>query len=75
MYINSWEEFAKQAERLYLNDPMRCRLCIKYRNELLILRLTDDRTCLQYKTKYAQDIKKAEKFMSQLMRHMASKEL
>jgi len=74
MYIQSWEEFAKQAERLYLNDPMGCRLCMKYQQDLLIVRLTDDRTCLQYKTKYAQDMKKVEKFMSSLLRHMASKE-
>ncbi|CAF4116528.1 unnamed protein product, partial [Rotaria sp. Silwood1] len=38
MFIQSWEEFAKQAERLYLNDPINCRLCLKYRNEMLILR-------------------------------------
>jgi signal recognition particle subunit SRP9 len=74
MFIPSWDEFAKQAERLYLNNPLNCRLCLKYRNEMLILRLTDNHTCLQYKTKYAQDVKKAEKFMSSLLRHMASKE-
>ena len=74
MFIQSWEEFAKQAERLYLNDPNGCRLCLKYRNEILIVRLTDNRSCLQYKTKYAQDVKKVEKFMSGLLRHMASKE-
>ena len=74
MFIPSWDEFAKQAERLYLNNPMTCRLALKYRNELLILRFTDNHTCLQYKTKYAQDVKKAEKFLSSLLRHMASKE-
>jgi hypothetical protein len=30
--------------------------------------------CYQFKTEYAQDVKRAEKLMSQLMRHMASKE-
>ena len=30
--------------------------------------------CLQYKTEYSQDVKKAEKLTSQLMRQMASKE-
>ncbi|KAK2184311.1 hypothetical protein NP493_270g00040 [Ridgeia piscesae] len=74
-YINSWEEFAKAAEKLYLADPAKCRFVMKYRHcgGQLVIKMTDDRVCLQYQTEHAQDIKKLEKLTSQLMRHMASK--
>ncbi|EFN62445.1 Signal recognition particle 9 kDa protein, partial [Camponotus floridanus] len=41
---------------------------------VLCLKLTDNRRCLQYKTEIAQDLKKMEKFIGNLMRHMASKD-
>ncbi|KAL5007927.1 hypothetical protein ScPMuIL_013508 [Solemya velum] len=75
-YFASWEEFAKAGERLYLNDPNKCRFVIKYRHcdGQLCLKITDDQMCVQYKTEHAQDVKRLEKLTSQLMRHMASKE-
>ncbi|XP_064600490.1 signal recognition particle 9 kDa protein-like [Liolophura sinensis] len=75
-YLTSWEEFARAAERLYLADPMKCRLVMKYRHGegQLNVKITDDQVCLQYRTEHAQDVKKLEKLTSQLMRHMASKE-
>ncbi|XP_008552616.1 signal recognition particle 9 kDa protein [Microplitis demolitor] len=75
-YANSWEEFEKAAERLYLQDPMKARYTMKYCHNkgVLCLKLTDNRTCLQYKTEIAQDLKKMEKFIGNLMRHMASKD-
>nr|CAH8874480.1 unnamed protein product [Trichobilharzia regenti] len=71
--FNSWEEFAKAAENLYLEDPSKCRMCTKYRHvdRKLVVKLTDDHT---YVTNMAQDVKKVEKLTSLLMRHMASKE-
>ena len=29
VYLESWEEFEQAAERLYLQDPMKCRYAIK----------------------------------------------
>ncbi len=40
----------------------------------LALKMTDDVVCLQYKTDASQDMKKMEKFVNNLMRHMASRE-
>lgn len=40
----------------------------------LEMKMTDDIVCLQYKTDAAQDMKKMDKFVNNLMRHMASKE-
>ncbi|KAL2731663.1 signal recognition particle 9 kDa protein-like, partial [Vespula maculifrons] len=75
-YLNSWEEFEKGAERLYLQNPMKARYSMKYCHNkgVLWLKLTDNCTCLQYKTEIAQDLKKMEKFIGNLMRHMASKD-
>lgn len=36
------------------------------------MKMTDNVVCLQYKTESAQDVKKMEKFVNELMRHMAS---
>ncbi|KAK6182775.1 hypothetical protein SNE40_010385 [Patella caerulea] len=75
-YLKTWEEFSKAVERLYINDPIKCRFVMKYRNVdgLLVLKVTDNRVCVQYKTEHNQDVKKMEKLIGQLIRHMASKE-
>ncbi|KAF7234228.1 hypothetical protein EG68_11879 [Paragonimus skrjabini miyazakii] len=74
--FNSWEEFAKAAEVLYLVDPSKCRVCTKYRHvdKRLSIKVTDNHIVLKYVTDMAQDVKKIEKFVSLLMRHMCSKE-
>ncbi|RNA44941.1 Signal recognition particle 9 kDa [Brachionus plicatilis] len=75
VYVNSWEEFSKSVESLYFSDPMKFRFITKFRaNSGLFLKVSNDQLCYQYKTEFAQDVKKAEKLISQLMRHMASKE-
>nr|CAD7200069.1 unnamed protein product [Timema douglasi] len=75
-FLKSWEEFEKAAERLYLQDPMKVRYTMKYvhKDGSLTLKLTDDVVCLQYKTEILQDLKKVDKLVNNLMRHMASKE-
>ncbi|EEB13572.1 conserved hypothetical protein [Pediculus humanus corporis] len=75
-YIKSWEEFEKKGERLYLQNPIKARYRMKYvhKDGLLYLKLTDDIQCLQYKTEIVQDLKKIERFITNLMKHMASKE-
>nr|XP_004653302.1 signal recognition particle 9 kDa protein [Jaculus jaculus] len=71
-----WEEFSRAAEKLYLADPMKVRVVLKYRHVdgNLCIKVTDNSACLVYKTDQAQDVKKIEKFHSQLMRLMVSKE-
>jgi signal recognition particle subunit SRP9 len=76
MYLNTWEEFERQAERLYLGDPERCRYSVSYSNKkgAFKVKMTDNAVCLQYKSETTQDLKKMEKFINNLMRHMASNE-
>jgi len=55
---------------------LQARYNLKYHHASgqLEMKMTDDIVCLQYKTDAAQDVKKMEKFVNNLMRHMASKE-
>ncbi|KAA3674077.1 signal recognition particle subunit SRP9, partial [Paragonimus westermani] len=55
--FNSWEEFAKAAEVLYLVDPLKCRVCTKYRHvdRKLSIKVTDNHIVLKYVTDMAQD--------------------
>lgn len=74
-YITNWEDFARAGERLYVADPSKARIVTKYSHSKgqLSVKVTDDKVCLQYRTEHAQDIKKLEKFIAQLMRLMISK--
>jgi signal recognition particle subunit SRP9 len=74
--FQTWEEFSRAAEKLYLADPMKVRVVLKYRHVdgNLCIKVTDDLVCLVYRTDQAQDVKKIEKFHSQLMRLMVAKE-
>lgn len=75
-FLTNWEDFEKAAERLYLQDPMKARYVIQYDHNAgnLNMKMTDDVVCLQFKTDAAQDVRRMEKFVNNLMRHMASKE-
>jgi len=76
-YLESWEEFEQAAERLYLQDPKKCRFTHQYNHSAgeLKMKMTDNHMCLQFKTGESEDMKKMEKFVNNLMRHMASKEI
>ncbi|CAH0669104.1 unnamed protein product [Spodoptera exigua] len=73
-FIPNWEEFEKSAEMLYLRDPLNTRYTIKYSHTkgVFVVKITDNKKCLQYKTEVQQDVRKIDKFISNLIRHMAS---
>ena len=75
-FITNWEDFSRAAERLYLEDSMKCRYVIKYNHTKgnVVIKLTNDKVCIQYRSEHAQDVKKIEKFTGQLMRLMATKD-
>jgi len=52
VYIHSWAEYQRQAEELYLKSPNKARYCVKWKPSegKLVLKITDDATCLKYKT-------------------------
>ncbi|KAI0826503.1 signal recognition particle, SRP9/SRP14 subunit [Trametes gibbosa] len=55
VYISSWQEYQEAAEALYEKSPNKTRYCVKWRQSAdgagkLVLKITDDTTCLKFKT-------------------------
>ncbi|KAK6940727.1 SRP9 domain [Dillenia turbinata] len=63
VYLESWDEFVERSIQLYRADPHSTRYVTKYRHcdGKLVLKVTDNRECLKFKTDQAQDAKKMEK--------------
>ncbi|KAG9452558.1 hypothetical protein H6P81_005462 [Aristolochia fimbriata] len=63
VYITSWDEFVERSIQLFRADPQSSRYVMKYRHcdGKLVLKVTDNRECLKFKTDQAQDAKKMEK--------------
>ncbi|GAB2270812.1 Signal recognition particle protein [Dionaea muscipula] len=63
VYIAVWDEFVERSVQLFRSDPQSTRYVIKYRNcdGKLVLKVTDNKECLKFKTDQAQDAKKMEK--------------
>ncbi|XP_060174100.1 signal recognition particle 9 kDa protein isoform X2 [Lycium barbarum] len=63
VYITSWDDFVERSVQLFRTDPEKTRYVMKYRHSdgKLVLKVTDDKECLKFKTDQAQDAKKMEK--------------
>ncbi|XP_038887366.1 signal recognition particle 9 kDa protein [Benincasa hispida] len=63
VYVASWDEFVERSVQLFRSDPNSTRYNMKYRHcdGKLVLKVTDNRECLKFKTDQAQDAKKMEK--------------
>ncbi|KAB7504623.1 UNVERIFIED_CONTAM: hypothetical protein RMT77_013597 [Armadillidium vulgare] len=74
VYLEIYEDFERAAERLYLNAPMKTRCVLKYDHSkgCFKVKVTDNDMCIQFKTDSQQELKKIEKLMSSLIKHMAS---
>lgn len=73
-YFKHWDEYSKAVEQMYMSNPSRCRLVVKYRHcdGSMVLKMTDDSSCLMYRTDQLQDIKRLEKLTNSLIRQMTS---
>eukprot|EP01054_Gregarina_sp_Poly1_P001152 Gregarina_sp_Poly_1__1151@NODE_1280_length_4510_cov_54_898267_g867_i0_p2_GENE_NODE_1280_length_4510_cov_54_898267_g867_i0NODE_1280_length_4510_cov_54_898267_g867_i0_p2_ORF_typecomplete_len128_score12_71SRP921/PF05486_12/3_3e17SRP921/PF05486_12/4_9e03PB1/PF00564_24/0_078_NODE_1280_length_4510_cov_54_898267_g867_i0501884 len=60
VYIQNWSEFEAAVRSLYLEEPHKTRYEIKYRpsDGDVIVKVTDDRTCLQFRARNAQHIRR-----------------
>ncbi|KAJ4897514.1 Signal recognition particle 9 kDa protein [Raphanus sativus] len=63
VYIVSWDEFVDRSVQLFKADPESTRYVVKYRHcdGKLVLKVTDNKECLKFKTDQAQEAKKMEK--------------
>ncbi|KAG1678417.1 hypothetical protein FOA52_015184 [Chlamydomonas sp. UWO 241] len=77
VYIADFEAFMQESEELYRASPLGTRYCIKYRHcdGKLVLKVTDDKRCLQFKTDQQQDLKKLERITAMFFALFASGEL
>jgi signal recognition particle subunit SRP9 len=61
VYVNTFDEFFASAQELYTRSPTNTRYSFKYKGEKLVLKVTDDRICLKFRTAQQADVKKLEK--------------
>ncbi|QCE11422.1 signal recognition particle subunit SRP9 [Vigna unguiculata] len=82
VYITEWDKFVEQSIQLFRADPdsvilylqlFLTRYVMKYRHcdGKLVLKVTDNRQCLKYKTDQAQEAKKMEKLNNMFFALMA----
>ncbi|RKP07828.1 signal recognition particle 9 kDa protein-like protein [Thamnocephalis sphaerospora] len=75
VYITDWNDYQRAVLDLYSGAPQQTRFVTKYRHcdGALVLKVTDDRTCLKYRTDQAQDLKRWERLTRALARVMANR--
>lgn len=63
VYITSWEDFVEKSVQMFRASPETARYVMKYRHceGKVVLKVTDNKECIKFKTDQAQDAKKMEK--------------
>ncbi|THH06306.1 hypothetical protein EW145_g4176 [Phellinidium pouzarii] len=72
VFISSWQEYQEAAEALYAKAPNKARYCVKWKASegKLVLKITDDTTCLKYKTQSSIYLNRFEALNLTLMQKM-----
>ena len=72
VYITEWSKFCEESKKLYDQAPQKVRYTMKYRHcdGKLVLKVTDDSTCLKYRTDSAADLKRVEEFNMNILETM-----
>mmetsp|Transcript_5936 Transcript_5936/g.14204 ORF Transcript_5936/g.14204 Transcript_5936/m.14204 type:complete len:104 (-) Transcript_5936:142-453(-) len=70
VYFDNFDKFQTAAQSLFIKAPLRTRYLAKYRNcdQDMVLKVTDDRVCLKFRTSNSADIKKIEQFTQSFAR-------
>mmetsp|Transcript_50985 Transcript_50985/g.117300 ORF Transcript_50985/g.117300 Transcript_50985/m.117300 type:complete len:113 (-) Transcript_50985:259-597(-) len=76
VYIEDWETFFSESEKLYNAHPAHTRFVMKYRHKdgKVVLKVTNDRVCLKYQTDQQQDIKRIDKLNSLFVTYMCGQD-
>lgn len=63
VYFKTFDEFFAASKELYGRNPAKTRFSFKFRqrDQKLVLKVTDDRVCLKYRTDQQADVKKLDK--------------
>ncbi|CDO69968.1 hypothetical protein BN946_scf184836.g42 [Trametes cinnabarina] len=78
VYISSWQEYQEAAEALYEKSPDTTRYCVKWRHSpdgqgKLVLKITDNTTCLKFKTHSSVFLNRFDALNLSLMQKMQNK--
>ncbi|KAG5678510.1 hypothetical protein PVAND_008177 [Polypedilum vanderplanki] len=75
VFAKTWEDFEIAAESMLMEHPEKCRYSMKYTHnqQKLVLKVTNNQKCIQYKTEIQPDLKKIEKFTGNVMNQLTSK--
>ncbi|KAG6830928.1 hypothetical protein H0H92_013856 [Tricholoma furcatifolium] len=75
VYIQSWQEYQDAAEALYLKSPENARYSIKWKSSegKLVLKITDNVTCIKFKTYSSIFLNRFEALNLSLMQKMQNK--
>jgi len=73
-YFSSWDDFVEEGLQLVRKSPTQTRYTIKYRNCSgdLVLKITDDFTCLKFRTNEMSVARQMEALNRVLLLEMAS---
>uniref|UniRef100_A0A7S3WIU2 Signal recognition particle 9 kDa protein n=1 Tax=Strombidinopsis acuminata TaxID=141414 RepID=A0A7S3WIU2_9SPIT len=76
VYINDWDAFFHESEKLYLEHPAHTRYTLKYRHTdgKVVLKVTNDRVCLQFVTDQATDLKRIERLNNLFFTYMCGQD-
>mmetsp|Transcript_100767 Transcript_100767/g.284162 ORF Transcript_100767/g.284162 Transcript_100767/m.284162 type:complete len:107 (-) Transcript_100767:114-434(-) len=77
VYLEDFEEFMAASQSLFASDPLRTRYLMKYRHAdcKAILKVTNDKVCLKFRTDQIADLKRIERFSQAYARWMVTKDL
>ncbi|KAF9050887.1 signal recognition particle, SRP9/SRP14 subunit [Hymenopellis radicata] len=75
VYISSWQEYQDAAEALYAKSPNKTRYVIKWKaaEKKLVLKITDNTSCIKFKTYSSVYLNRFETLNMSLMEKMQNK--
>ncbi|KAG5642653.1 hypothetical protein DXG03_002365 [Asterophora parasitica] len=75
VYIHSWQDYQDAAEALYEKSPKEARYCVKWKSSegKLVLKITDNTTCIKFKTYSSIFLNRFEALNLSLMQKMQNK--
>lgn len=77
VYLSDIQDFETAAQELFKQQPLRTRYLVKYRHKegKVVLKVTNDRICLKFKTELIAYLKHVESFTQKFVGWTATKDL
>ena len=74
MRIKSWDQFSASAKEIFVANPSKTRVCMKYRHcdGTVDLKVTDDSTVVTFRTDEQHDLKNVHQFNAWMLSRMTA---